>query len=93
MQTAKENFLQTIDNAISIAKTTENSEPLIKEQINNLIKVLKQLKRDTLNDALEPSPGRVTLGLSRNVADWIEPFDSPLLKAVGDIEKYYQQQF
>ena len=25
----------------------------------------------------------ITLGLAREVADWIDPLDSPLLKAVG----------
>jgi hypothetical protein len=33
----------------------------------------------------------VTLGLTRGVADLGEPLDSPLIQALGAIEKYYQE--
>lgn len=58
-----------------------------------MVDVLQRLKYQVLEDQLEPSKGVLTLGLSREVADWIGSLDSPLLKAVGLIEQYYQQYF
>jgi hypothetical protein len=31
--------------------------------------------------------------LARGVADWVNSLDSPLLKAVGAIEQYYQRHY
>lgn len=60
-------------------------------QLNNLISALQAIKKQVIADQLEPSQGILTLGLSRGVADWVDSLDSPLLKAVGAIEKYYQK--
>jgi hypothetical protein len=53
--------------------------------------VLKSIKNQALAGQLPPSQGIVTLGLAREVADWIDPLDSPLLKAVGKVEREYQK--
>ncbi len=52
---------------------------------------LKTIKSQALAGQLPPSQGIVTLGLAREVADWIDSLDSPLLKAVGKVEREYQK--
>jgi len=92
METNTQEFIKLIDRA------SEISEQMLKEKqsessprLNNVINALKSIKTKALNGQLEPSGGVSTLGLAREVADWIEPLDSPLLKAVGGIEEYYQK--
>ncbi|RCJ22194.1 hypothetical protein A6S26_22830 [Nostoc sp. ATCC 43529] len=92
METKTEQFIKLIDRA------SEISEQMLKDKksessprLNNVINALQSIKSKALNGQLEPSGGVSTLGLAREVADWIEPLDSPLLKAVGGIEEYYQK--
>ena len=81
-------FTQLIDQAIQQAEqTSQNNQS---ERLNNLIQGLESLKQKAISGELEPSQGVATLGLAREVADWIETLDSPLLKAVGQVEEYYQ---
>ncbi|BCL35264.1 hypothetical protein [Nostoc sp. MS1] len=92
METKTENFLKLIDQALTIAEPmrTQLANP---ERLNNVISVLQSIKTKALVGQLEPSDGTSTLGLAREVADWVEPLDSPLLTAVGAIEQYYQANF
>ena len=81
-------FTQLIDQAIQQAEqTSQNNQS---ERLNNLIHGLETLKQKAISGELEPSQGVATLGLAREVADWSETLDSPLLKAVGQGEGYYQ---
>ncbi|MCW5317273.1 hypothetical protein GTQ43_26750 [Nostoc sp. KVJ3] len=91
MKTKTEEFIKLIDQASDIAEQTLKDKPEFSEPLNNAIAALQSIKTKTLNDRLEPSEKTATLGLARGVADWIEPLDSPLLKAVGAIEEYYQK--
>ncbi|MEH1868217.1 MAG: hypothetical protein V7K69_24930 [Nostoc sp.] len=94
MQNNTEEFIKLLDKALQIAEQTrKDKQPEFKhsERLNNLISALESIKNKTLIGKLEASGGISTLGLSREVADWIEPLDSPLLKAVGKIEEYYQK--
>ncbi len=81
-------FTQLIDQAIQQAEKTDQKGK--SERLNNLIQGLETLKQKAISGELEASQGVATLGLSREVADWVEPLDSPLLKAVGQLEEYYQ---
>ncbi|MBD2202982.1 hypothetical protein H6G33_03575 [Calothrix sp. FACHB-1219] len=92
MEAKKQEFLQLVDTALEVGKGMLAANDSPSERLNTLIAQLQQLKANTISDRLEPSDGYVTLGLAREVADWIENLDSPLLKAVGAIEIYYQQQ-
>ncbi|MEH1766938.1 MAG: hypothetical protein V7L27_28315 [Nostoc sp.] len=93
MGTKTEEFIKLIDRASEIAEQMlKDKKPELLAQINSAIAALQSIKSQTLNGKLEPSGGTSTLGLAHGVADWIEPLDSPLLKAVGAIEEYYQKQ-
>ncbi|MEM8722390.1 MAG: hypothetical protein AAGE84_24370 [Cyanobacteria bacterium P01_G01_bin.39] len=89
MESKKLEFIQLIDHALKIAEQDKSQNQV--EQLNNLTGVLQTIKSQALADQLEPSQGSLTLGLSRGVADWVDSLDSPLLKAVGAIEQYYQK--
>lgn len=93
METQKAEFIKLIDHAIHIAQEMQDKKSDNSSRLTNVIKVLKQTKNDVINNSLSASQGTMTLGLSREVADWVESLDSPLLTAVGQIEKYYQQEF
>lgn len=89
-------FVQLIEQALTISqqiKLAQEYKPLNDERLNTLMTVLKSLKNQVISRQLEPSRGVLTLGLSREVADWMEPLESPLLKAIGAIEQYYQKYF
>jgi hypothetical protein len=88
MDTKRFDFIRLIDHALEIAEQIRRGNQ--GEQLNNLIGVLQAIKNQVVAGQLEPSQGISTLGLSREVADWIDSLDSPLLKAVGAIEQYYQ---
>ena len=91
MSSKKSEFIGLIDSAITLSQELSlEEEP---KRLATLVSVLQRLKHQVLDDKLEPSKGVLTLGLSREVADWIDSLDSPLLKAVGLIEQYYQQYF
>lgn len=81
-------FTQLIDQAIQQAEKTDQKDK--SERIEQLIDALKTIKQKAISGQLEASQGVATLGLAREVADWIETLDSPLLKAVGQVEEYYQ---
>jgi hypothetical protein len=92
MKTKTEEFIKLIDQASEIAEEIlKDKKPESSAHLNNAIAVLQSIKSKALNGNLEPSGGVSTLGLAHGVADWIEPLDSPLLKAVGAIEEYYQK--
>jgi hypothetical protein len=55
----------------------------------SLIRAIKQRRDEAGKEMLEPSNGRVILGLNREVADWGEPFESPLAQAIYQAENYY----
>jgi hypothetical protein len=92
MENKTEELIKLIDQAVNIAEHLRN-ESENSERLTNVISVLQSIKNNVLSGKLEPSGGNLTLGLAREVADWIEPLDSPLLKAVGEIEEYYQKYF
>ena len=93
-----EEFIKLIDNALQIAeemlktRQSDQSDFLLKERLSNVIRVLRRTKNNAINGNLTLSGGVLTLGLVREVADWIEPLNSRLLEAVSAIEQYYQEQ-
>ncbi len=91
MNKSTQEFIQLIDHALMVAEQT-NSQLNI-EQLSRVISQLQHLKSQVLSQRLEPSQGLITLGLSRGVSDWIDSLDSPLLKAVGAVERFYQQHW
>ncbi len=82
-------LVQSIDQAITVAEQMRKTER--STRIEGLISVLKSIKNQALAGQLPPSQGIVNLGLAREVADWIDSLDSPLLKAVGKVEREYQK--
>jgi len=82
-------LVQSIDQAITVAEQMRETER--STRIEGLISVLKTIKSQALAGQLPPSQGIVNLGLAREVADWIDSLDSPLLKAVGKVEREYQK--
>lgn len=91
METKIEEFIKLIDKALGIAEQLKQPEFSNLERLNSVISHLQSIRIKAQAGKLEPSGGSLTLGLSREVADWIEPLDSPLLDAVGEIEQYYQK--
>jgi hypothetical protein len=92
MATPTEEFIKLINQSVAIAEQMcHNSEQ--SQRLNNVISVLESVKNKVMIGELEPSQGNTTLGIAREVADWIEPLDAPLLKAVGAVEAYYQTHF
>jgi hypothetical protein len=94
MNIHKQEFIQLIDQALNMAKQMDASPQGAgnsnAEGLKKLIPILQTLKSQVLEDTLEASVQNSTLGLAREVADWITPLDSPLLSAVGAIEAHYQ---
>lgn len=91
MESKNKELITLIENAITVSNQVKLEENF--ECLNSVINRLQKLKIQVSENQLPPSKGILTLGLSRGVADWVSSLDSPLLKAVGNIEKYYQQNF
>ncbi len=87
----KQEFVRLIDRAVNQSQEMIEQSPSHAEPLNTLVSELQRIKANALSDQLQPSEGSLTLGLSRGLADWIEPLDSPLLTAVGAVERYYQE--
>lgn len=81
------NLLPLLDQALAEASRRQDGTP---ERAQRLQAVLQGIRSQVEAGSLEPSRGVVTLGLTRAVADWGEPLDSPLIKALGQIEAYYR---
>ncbi len=86
-------FIKLIDNALDIANEMQLKEITNQEMLDNLLNKLTTIKNQVINDNLSASQKGATLGLSRQVSDWVESLDSPLLTAVSKIDKYYQQKY
>lgn len=91
MDTKNFEFIRLIDYALEIAEQIRGENQV--EQLNNLIGALQAIKSQAIAGQLETSKGISTLGLAREVADWIDSLDSPLLKTVGAIDRYYQKHY
>lgn len=87
----KEEFVRLIDHALNQSEEMAHQVPARADQLHPLVSELHRIRADVLADRLQPSQGTLTLGLARGLADWVEPLDSPLLEAVGAVERYYQQ--
>ncbi len=86
-------LIQLIDNAIEIAKRMQLQETTNQERLDHLLNKLTTIKNKVVSDKLSTSQKGATLGLSRQVSDWVESLDSPLLTVVSKIDKYYQQNY
>jgi hypothetical protein len=91
MDTRQAEFIRLIDHALAIAEQMKRESQV--EQLDHLISALQATKAQVIAGQLETSQGISTLGLARGVADWVNSLDSPLLKAVGAIEQYYQRHY
>lgn len=91
MDTRQAEFIRLIDHALAIAEQMKRESHV--EQLDHLISALQAIKAQVIAGQLETSQGISTLGLARGVADWVNSLDSPLLKAVGAIEQYYQRHY
>ena len=91
MDTRQAEFIRLIDHALAIAEQMKRESQV--EQLDHLISALQAIKAQVIAGQLETSQGISTLGLARGVADWVNSLDSPLLKAVGAIEQYYQKHY
>jgi hypothetical protein len=91
MDARQAEFIRLIDHALAIAEQTKRESQV--EQLDHLISALQTIKAQVIAGQLETSQGISTLGLARGVADWVNSLDSPLLKAVGAIEQYYQRHY
>lgn len=89
MASSLHDLLPLIDGALEVAD--RQPQGAHGERVSQLIGVLRGLRSQVQAGTLEPSVGGASLGLSRGVADWLDPLDSPLLKAVAAIEARYQQ--
>ncbi|WP_088894396.1 hypothetical protein [Leptolyngbya ohadii] len=88
----KQEFVRLIDQALRQSEDMIRQNSTRTEQLKPLMSELQRIKAEALDDRLPPSQEMLTLGLTRGLADWIEPLDSPLMNAVGAVELYYQQQ-
>ena len=95
METNIVSFVALIDHAVKIAKRrlaireSGLSDPAPPGALENIIRALERYRDDAVSRKLEPSGGIITTGLLREVADWGEPSDSELLKAVQALERYH----
>ncbi|MFM7393790.1 MAG: hypothetical protein ACKO3F_08670 [Cyanobium sp.] len=79
-------FLGLIDRAAAAASADAQQGPKLQA-------ALQSLRGQIESGSLEPSRGVVTLGLARHVADTAGSLGSPLLQAVGDLERFYQERY
>ncbi|XGB42422.1 MAG: hypothetical protein LVS60_00540 [Nodosilinea sp. LVE1205-7] len=95
MDIKKLEFVRLLDDALATAEQMKGGHhgDYQDVQLSHLISALQTIKSQVVSDQLETSRGTSTLGLARQVADWIDSLDSPLLKAVGIIEQYYQRHY
>ena len=93
MDEAKQKLVELIDQALSQSEQMLQQSPAQTEHLQTLIAELQRIKATALSDQLQPSEGTLTLGLSRGLADWIDPLNSPLMETVGAVELHYQQHF
>lgn len=84
-------FLGLIDRAVAAAG--QGSAGLDAGLRQTLVAVLQSLKGKIQSGQLEPSRGVLTLGLARQVADKVESLASPVLQAVGEVERFYQERY
>lgn len=91
MNTKQLELIRLIDHALATAE--QMGEIGQGEHLSTLIRALQTIKNQVVAGQLDSSKGISTLGLARGVADWIDALDSPLLRAVGAIEQYYQNQY
>jgi hypothetical protein len=83
-------FVNLVNQALEVAEQIlpESGE---RERLNNVVMQLQYIRTQAQNGQLAPSEGNTTLGLAREVSDWIANLDSPFLSAIGAIEQYYQK--
>ena len=79
--------------AIVIEMQSSSSSANSPESLDQTILILNDLKERAYTGRLGSSADGVILGLVRYVSDWIEPLNSPLLSAVGEIEIYFRDYF
>lgn len=91
MDSRNAEFLGLIDRAVTA--TGQASAGLDAGLRQTLVTVLHALKGKIEAGQLEPSGGVLTLGLARQVADKVDSLASPLLQAVGEIERFYQERY
>lgn len=91
MNTTHADLVALIDKAIAAA--AEVTQPAQAERCARLVWALQSIRSQVLCGTLEGSQGGSTLGLAREVAGWIDSLDSPLLQAVGAIERFYQNDY
>lgn len=91
MNSRNTEFLDLIDRAVAAAG--KPSGGLDAGLGQTLVTMLQALKGKIESGQLEPSGGVLTLGLTRQVADTADSLASPLLQAVGEIERFYQERY
>lgn len=91
MNSRNANFLSLIDRAV--AATDHAAAGLDAGRRQTLVAVLHGLKGKIESGQLEPSGGVLTLGLAQQVADQVDSLASPVLHAVGEIERFYQEHY
>jgi hypothetical protein len=79
-------FLSLIDRALVAAGADASQGAKVSA-------ALQSLRGQIEAGSLEPSRGVVTLGLARHVADSAGSLASPLLQAVGELERFYQERY
>lgn len=88
---APSDLVALIDQALAAA--AQLKQPAQAERCGRLVAGLQSIRSQALAGTLEASQGGSTLGLAREVADWSDTLDSPLLQAVGAIERFYQNDY
>lgn len=91
MDSRNSDFLGLIDQAVAVAGKAAGGLDAGRRQ--QLVAVLHGLKGRIQSGQLEPSGGVLTLGLTRQVADSVDSLAAPVLHAVGEIERFYQERF
>lgn len=91
MDSRNTEFLGLIDQAVAAAGQASGGLDAGRSQ--QLVAVLQSLKGKIEAGQLEPSGGTITLGLTRQVADTADSLASPLMHAIGEIERFYQERY
>jgi hypothetical protein len=85
-------LVRLIDQALPVVTWVRSYDPKPEPNsvmLDRTVFVLNKLRKKVIACHLPPPDGRTTLGLVRGVTDWIEDLNSPLVTAVGAIERHY----
>ncbi len=97
MDQKNEGLVKLMDEAIEMAEQrlvamrSGQSDPSSEDGLKAIISGLQYRKTEAINEGYEVTNSVASLGLVRAALEY--DVDSPLVKKIGDIERYYERHF